>query len=219
MNKVVVRGSSYRFVASHFPPIQLFENLLEPNELEAAYALEALTNDRLRDEAGDISLVAREDRVTGPGTTAIMAAFTHIGIPSRFTAGSYGVYYAGLDKETAMKESVYSRARFLSTTDERPQILAMRCYHCRVDAELLDVTGLQQVHNPADYSASQALAARARRDNEPGLLYRSVRHEGGKCVALFKPNALLPPAEQAGHYHFHWDGREIAHVSESRLCF
>jgi hypothetical protein len=55
---------SYRLVPSHFPPIALFENLLEPDELEAAYALESLTNDRLRDEVGDIALVDPKDRVT-----------------------------------------------------------------------------------------------------------------------------------------------------------
>src|SRR5687767_8740697 len=104
MFKTDVQCNTYRLIPSHFPPISLFENLLDPTELEAAYALESLTNDRLQDYAGNIALVVPEDRVTGPGTTAIMAAFTHIGIPSRFTSGSFGVYYAGLSLETAMEE-------------------------------------------------------------------------------------------------------------------
>jgi hypothetical protein len=79
MPKQRVQGSSYRLIPSHFPPIALFENLLDPDELDAAYALESLTNDRLQDEIGNITLVPHDERVTGPGTTAIMAAFTHIG--------------------------------------------------------------------------------------------------------------------------------------------
>src|SRR5690606_26256887 len=91
MHSVVVQGDSYRLIPSHFPPIALFENLLDPRELDAAYALESLTNDRVRDQVGNIALVSPDDRVTGNGTTAIMAAFTHVGIESRFTKGLYGV--------------------------------------------------------------------------------------------------------------------------------
>src|SRR3546814_12948939 len=43
----------YRIVASRFPPISLFEDVADPADLEAVYAIEAMTNDRLRDEVGD----------------------------------------------------------------------------------------------------------------------------------------------------------------------
>ena len=47
MQYTEVHSNTYRLIPSHFPPIALFENLLDPTELEAAYALESLTNDRL----------------------------------------------------------------------------------------------------------------------------------------------------------------------------
>ena len=47
----------YRIVPSRFPPIDLFEKVADPADLEAVYAIEAMTNDRLRDEAGDLALV------------------------------------------------------------------------------------------------------------------------------------------------------------------
>ena len=85
----------FRIVPSRFPPIRLFEDVADPQDLEAVYQLEAMTNDRLREEVGDISLVAPEDRVSGPGTTPIMAAFTHLNPEGdRFTNGGYGVFYA-----------------------------------------------------------------------------------------------------------------------------
>jgi hypothetical protein len=52
-----------------------------------------MTNPRLREEAGNLTLVPLEDRVSGPGTTPIMAAFTHLNPEgSRFSGGSFGVY-------------------------------------------------------------------------------------------------------------------------------
>lgn len=214
MNKVDVNSDCYRLIPSHFPPIQLFENLLEPDELEAAYALESLTNDRLRDQAGDIALVSREDRVTGPGSSPIMAAFTHIGVASRFTRGHYGVYYAGLDFETALFESMFSRTRLLRATDEPAQVLTMRCYKCTAAGTVVDLREQPQVHDPDDFSPAQAVAETLRAQHEKGILYRSVRHPGGECIAALRPCLLHAPAVQAGHYQFHWNGSKIGTVLE-----
>ena len=87
----------YRIVPSRFPPIALFEAVADPADLDAVFLIEAMTNDRLREEAGDLALVPIEDRVSGPGTSPIMAAFTHLNpLGDRFTDGSYGVFYASL---------------------------------------------------------------------------------------------------------------------------
>lgn len=212
MSKVAVHNDSYRLIPSHFPPIGLFENLLDPQELETAYVLESLTNDRLQDEVGNIALVASEDRITGSGTTAIMAAFTHTGTESRFTKGQYGVYYAGLDLDTAIAESRFSRSRFLRATNEGPQILTMRCYHCVVYAALVDVRGDSKAHDPDSFVYAQAIGEQLKQQNELGILYNSIRHTKGECIALLRPKALVPPAIQAGHYQFHWDGNRITNV-------
>lgn len=218
-NKKHVNKATYRLVPSHFPPIALFENLLDASELDAAYALESLTNDRLRDQAGNIALVAPEDRVTGVGTTPIMAAFTHAGVGSRFTDGQYGVYYAGLALETAITESAYSRARFMAATDEGPQKLTMRCYRCQVDAPLVDVTEDEKTHDPNSFSHAQAIGKSLKQQGEMGILYRSVRHSGGLCIAALRPKAMIPPAVQTAHYQFYWDGSKITDVSRlEKVC-
>lgn len=200
-------ADTFRLVPSRFPPVAVFENLLSPDELDEAYRLEALTNDRLRDQAGDIHLVAPEERVVGPGSTPIMAAFTHIGVPSRFTDGRYGVYYASLDLTTALHESCHSRSRLLSATAEPPTVLMMRCYQCRVRGELVDLREEPRVHEPDSHEYSRAVGARLREQGESGVLYRSVRHANGECIGVFRPPVLIPPAAQSGHYEFHWDGR------------
>jgi len=51
----------FRVVPSRFPPINLFEAVADPADPEAIFQVEAMTNDRLREEAGDILLVAPED--------------------------------------------------------------------------------------------------------------------------------------------------------------
>jgi hypothetical protein len=207
---------TYRLIPSHFPPIQLFENLLDAGELETAYHLESLTNDRIREEIGDIAMVPPRDHMVGPGTTPIMAAFTHIGLPSRFTNGRFGVYYAALDMNTALKESIHRRTYFLQTNREPAHELTLRAYCCRVGAELLDVRDRDELHHPDDYTAPQAFAAEARDADEYGIYYRSVRNTGGECIAALRPTAMVPPANQAGHYRLFWDGKAVRAVAELR---
>ncbi len=92
----------HRLVPSHFPPIDLFENVASPDELEIVFAIESLTNDRLREQVGDLARVPVEERIAGPGSTPVMAAFTHIAVATRFSDGTeYGVYYGAKDLNTA----------------------------------------------------------------------------------------------------------------------
>lgn len=119
----------WRSLASRFPPIQLFERVTAPEDLEAVIAVESLTNPRLRDEVGDIRLVPPEDRVSGPGAGVIMAAFTHLDpVGSRFSDGSYGVFYAANDLDTAIAETRYHRERFMRATAEGRMEIDMRVY-------------------------------------------------------------------------------------------
>lgn len=53
----------HRLVPSHFPPIDLFENVANPEDLEIVWALESLTNDRLKEQAGDLALVPVAERI------------------------------------------------------------------------------------------------------------------------------------------------------------
>ena len=100
---------AWRIIASRYPPIRLFERLTnDPAVWETLLALEQLTNPRVRDEIGDISLVPPEELVSGPGAIWVMAAFTHVNPKgSRFSDGSYGVYYAAAALETAVAETVF----------------------------------------------------------------------------------------------------------------
>jgi RES domain len=210
----------YRIIPSRFPPINLFERVTDPADLEAVLEIECMTNDRLRDEVGVLSLVPPEDRISGPGTSAIMAAFTHLPpYGSRFTDGSFGVFYAGRTLDTAIAETKYHREAFLRATSEPRIELDMRVYAVDLDAMLHDIRGMKdtmpEVYDPDDYSASQSLATDIRNNGSSGLAYDSIRNLGGECVAIFRPR-VLSNCRQERHLTYVWDGRAIGTVYEKR---
>ncbi len=210
----------YRIIPSRFPPVGLFDKVATPGDLEAVYLIEAMTNDRLREEAGDLALVPPEDRISGPGTTPIMAAFTHLNPQgSRFTDGSFGVFYASVNLDTAIAETKYHRSIFLAATSEPAQELDMRVYAVDLDAALHDISLLHDSHpalyHPDSYTVSQALAADLRGAGSDGIAYLSVRHPEGHCAAVFKPR-LLSNCRQERHLCYVWDGTAINIVYEKR---
>lgn len=206
-------GATYRLVPSRFPPIGLFERVADPADLDVVYTIEALTNPRLRQEVGEISLVAPAERISGPGTSAIMAAFTHLNpAGSRFATPSCGAYYAARTLLTAVREVSYHQAKFLAATEEEPLAVDLRCYKALVRRPLHDIRGLRaqwpQVYASDDYSASQALGGALRRLDSWGIAYDSVRDAGGECVGIFRPLALAP-AVQGQHVTLQWNGKAI----------
>lgn len=204
---------AYRIVPSRFPPVGVFDRIADPADIEAVFAIEAMTNPRLREEAGQIALVPRARRISGPGTTPVMAAFTHLNPEgSRFSDGSWGVFYAAHSVATAVEETVYHRERFLAATAEPPCEIQMRCYRTSIHGKLHDLRGgWPEAHDPGSYLASVPLARRLRAQGSNGIVYDSARHAGGECVAVFYPD-LLAPCVQAEHLVYRWDGRRIAMV-------
>jgi len=205
---------SHRLIPSRFPPVSLFDRVADPKDLEALYALESLTNDRIRDEAGDLRLVPRNERIAGPGTTPIMAAFTHLNPEgSRFSDGSYGVYYCARTRDTALAEVRYHQERFLRRTREGAIRLELRLYLSDLDAKLVDVRKHAEYQRPDDYAPGQRLGCELRVAAKDGVLYRSVRHEGGLCAAVFRPR-VLGACRQSAHYAFHFDGANVVAIDE-----
>ena len=206
---------SYRIVASKHPPINVFEDIVAPHQLSTAAFIESLTNDRLLDEKSEHAQVRDEDRMNAPGASIVMAAFTHIGRPSRFSDGSYGVYYAARSMETAVRETAFHRARFMAATAQPPGDVDMRAYVGRPLQPLLDVRAprFADLHDPDDYGASQAFARSCRERDAWGLVYRSVRHAGGECIAALRPQAVSIPVPGAALAYV-WDGERISKVYE-----
>lgn len=204
---------TWRLVPSRFPPVSLFERVADPRDIEVAMAIEMRVNPRVRQEIGDVSLVPMAERVSGPGSTPVMAAFCHLNPEgSRFSDGSWGVYYAARSIDTAVAEVAHHRAIFLARTKEPPIEIDLRSYVGHVRAELHDVregAAWAGVHDPDSYAASSAFARGLRAGGSWGIAYRSVRHAGGECIALFRPKAVSLPVVQGAHVALHWNGTKI----------
>lgn len=205
-----------RVVSSRYPPVSVFDRVAAPEDLEATLALESMTNERLREEAGDIRLVAPADRIVGPGSTPIMAAFTHPR-PSRFSDGDFGVFYCAANARTAIAETCHHREVFLRHGGFDPLDLQMREYLVPLRAELQDLRGRRgdwpELYRPDDYSASQPFGAGVRAIDGMGIVYDSVRDPaGGWCAGVLRPPALAGGCTQGRHLVYRWDGERIAHV-------
>ncbi len=207
-----------RIVPTRYPSVFLYDRVADAADFDALYALEAMSNDRLRDELGQIERVPAEQRLFGPGSGPIMAAFTHVNpAGSRFADGSFGVFYAAHERQTAMAETRYHHARFLAATAQPPLHLPMRLYHVAVQAKLHDLRPANAVpdavYHPDDYSSGRALGARLRAAGSAGVVYRSVRRAGGQNVGLFMPRAASQ-CLHAAHLLYVWDGLVFADVYE-----
>ncbi|MEW6119552.1 MAG: RES family NAD+ phosphorylase [Pseudomonadota bacterium] len=209
---------AYRVIPSRFPAVGLFERVARPEDFDALYALEALTNDRLRDEVGDISLVPPEERLFGPGSTCIMAAFTHLNPHgSRFSDGRYGVFYCARHRDTAIAETRYHSARFMAATREPPMRLQMRLYSVDAQGRVADLRAASKTEprivDPNDYATTQSIGRSLRAEGALGIVYPSVRHPGGQCLAAFR-TALVKNCLHAAYLEYQWNGEGIEAVFE-----
>lgn len=205
---------TFRLVRSIYPPVDLFEDIADPADWELIAAAEAKTDPRVRDEVGAIHLVSPERRVSGPGASWAMAPFCHVSQerPSRFSDGTYGVYYAGDRFEVALAETLFHFQRFMSATAEEPAIADYRELVGRLDTDLHDLRGppvFDAELDADDYAAAQSLARELRnRHASNGIVYPSVRHPAGLAVAAFWPDVVGIPVP-GRRIFYRWDGRRV----------
>lgn len=204
---------AYRVIPTRFPAIGLFERVADPEDFEALYQLESLTNDRIREEVGDISLVPEDERLFGEGSTPIMAAFTHPNPEgSRFSDGRYGVFYCAHERDTAIAETRYHTSLFMAATDEPAMRLPMRLYTVKAEGSVVDLRlhakSEPRLMDPDSYGYSQEIGRKLKAEGARGLLYPSARDPGGECLAAFC-TALLRRCIHSAYLEYNWNGKSI----------
>ena len=203
-----------RIIRSIYPPIDLFEDIADPADWDALASAEAKFNPRIRDSIGDLSKVPVGRRVTGPGASWVMAPFVHCSPlrPSRFSDGSFGLYYAGDRTEVAIAETIHHHARFMRATKEDPGWTSQfRELVGTIDADLDDATGRADLLHPNEYDASQTFGAERRAAGSNGIIWPSIRYPDGQCIAVFWPD-VIPIPIQGAHYAYHWNGGAVDYV-------
>lgn len=205
----------FRVILSRYPQISLFERVSNPQDWDVLYAVESLTNPRLRDEVGDIRMVPPEDRVYGDGASWIMAAFTHPpvdGRGGRFNR-DFGIYYCVVDETVAIAESSFHRARFLRDSRIEKTTQDMRVIRAQLGPiPLHDVRHLvgDAIYDPNDYGEAQRLGFALRDANSYGIHYQSVR-ANGECFGVMRPKALSD-AIHWRYLRYHYDQGSIVKV-------
>lgn len=206
--------TTYRLQAAHHPPIPYFERIADAEDQPVLDDLEKLTNRAARQAIGQISLVPTSKRVFGPGASAVMAPFVYASRdnPSRFSDGSYGVYYAGRRFETALREVAFHRGRFHARTKDRPTRTAFKTITAGISKTLHDLRdgGWNDLldPDPNKYVLPQTFGAQLKDAKSPGIVYPSVRHSGGECIGVFWPNVVAEFAE-GKRIALKWDGHAI----------
>lgn len=210
--------ASFRLVNSKFPTITLFDDVIDADEFETAYALQALTNPRILNQLGDLNLLPQEEIPFGiNGVNYATAPFTHVNKDgSRFSDGSYGMLYLADTVETAIAETRYHQEKYFRNIEGlNYDTVDMRCLSVKFSACLYDASGVDEYHNPDDYTASRLFGAAIKKRNDPGIQYSSVRNEGATCWGLMSPR-YVSSAVQTQHFEFIFDGDSITKVRE--LC-
>jgi hypothetical protein len=210
-----------RLIPSRFPTVGVFDRIATTSDLEALLELEAWTNDRLSNELGILHVLPRDEWVVArPMASVVMAAFCH---PrpggGRFSGPDRGAWYAGRTLETALAESTYYRTRELAEVGALETRMEMRLYHADFRAEFHDIRPRRPHYAPlydaGSYVESQRLGQALLALGSNGVVYRSVRHEGGECLACFRPKLVLN-VRVAAHYEYRWEGRPDPIVSVLR---
>ena len=205
---------SVRLVSDEHAPIEIFERVSDPSDLDVVLAFEALADPAARDLAGRLVAIPVEDRVHGPGSSDAMTPFLYYPPEgSRFTDGTFGVYCAAREQATAVAESAWHRARLYAATDAPSTEIPMIELVASHDADVHDIRGEADARSelyhpdPARHGASQAFAAALRSRGSTGIVYDSVRRPGGQCVAFFRPRSV-GSVERAGRLGYLWSNEE-----------
>jgi RES domain len=123
---------------------------------------------------------------------------------SRFSDGSFGIWYGCDCAETSVYETAYhwfngilSDAGF-----ENEKVVGERkLYEVACDAALVDLRPLTVQHaglmHKTNYSDTQFVGARLHREGHPGLVTQSVRYAAGQNYVILNPDVLSNPMQHS----------------------
>lgn len=185
-----------------------------PEELETLAELEGATSSRLIAEERGLGNLSADELVHGvPHARFINASFAYAKPrqPGRFNPAGRAAWYAALDARTCIAEVGFHLTQALADIGE----YRTRVEYCEMIASMSGVfVDLRQAadHRALDpepsrgYPAGNALAQQARAEGHNGIIYPSVRHAGGTCIAALWPN-VVQSVVQGTMYRLIWDGR------------
>jgi hypothetical protein len=202
-----------RLLPSRFADVE--DSVLTPladttDELRDLFDLDNATNERLRGEYGGLPGIGVDELVFGvPNFRIINAAFTYPRPEgSRFNDGERGAWYCGFEAETSLAEIIFHKTveySEISYFHDSVSYQAMLADFTASFHDLRDDERFAACLAPDSYLESQALALRLMDKGSMGVIYPSVRHAGGTCLACFRP-ALVGNVRRGPAYRLTWAG-------------
>jgi hypothetical protein len=200
----LLNDDTHRLIPAAYDKETVLDRLTtDSGELNALFELEGATNERLLGEAGLLPGITVRELVFGLSYSHIVnAAFTH-GEPlgSRFNGPERGAWYAGFSLETAGIEVAFHKAEELREINwQEKEAFLYSDFLADFRGEFHDIRGnprFVKCLDPNSYTASQRLAHELSDTGSAGVVYPSVRHTGGTCIACFRP-ALVNNVRKGG---------------------
>jgi RES domain len=178
--------------------------------LQAIFDLDAATNDRLLAGQRLMPGIGVEELVFGlPNAAIVNAAFCHPHpLGGRFNTPERGAWYSAFELETSQAEVGFHKSVQLAEIGRFDDSVTYDDYLADFSAEFHDLRGARgfgAALSPDTYVESQALTEDLMKAESLGVVYPSVRHRGGTCLACFRP-ALVGNVRRTKTYRFTWNG-------------
>ena len=183
-------------------------------ELSLLAEIEGATSGRLIAEERGTGGLSVAELVHGvPHAKFINASFAYAKPrrPNRFNPAERGAWYAALAVETCIAEVGYHLTQALADAGNFTAIVDYAEMLASMSGVFVDLRHAPD-HPSLDpeagkgYLAGNVLADAARRCGHNGIIYPSVRHPGGLCIAALWPN-VVQSVVQGGLYRLTWAGR------------
>jgi RES domain-containing protein len=176
-------------VVPRFPPIEQLEQF--DADLQPAIIAEIATVDP--QIIGDLRLLPGGRLPAGRGASRIITSYT-FSRPGRFNDETFAAFYGGESLATAIAETAHHIIVPLRDSNAPAQTLPRRlALHVDVDArDVIDarIGSYPEIYERDAYTESRRFGAMVYERGHEGIVYRSVRREGGECIAIYAPKAL-----------------------------
>jgi RES domain-containing protein len=202
-----------RLIPSRFADVE--DSVLAPladsrEVLSDLFALDNATNERLRGEYGGLPGIGVDELVFGvPNFRIINAAYTYPRPEgSRFNDGERGAWYCAFEIETSLAEISFHKTVEYTEIDRFDDSVTYQTMLADFTSTFHDIRGIEAFGScldPASYIDSQKLATELLDAGSMGVIYPSVRHDGGTCLACFRP-ALVGNVRKGPAYRLTWSG-------------
>jgi hypothetical protein len=217
---LVRQFDTHRLVPSRHGDTVLAEIARDDAELQALVELDAATNDRLLATHQLLPGIGLEELVFGvPHAAVVNAAFCHAHpLGARFSGPDRGAWYAGFELPTSQAEVAFHKSVQLAEVGRFEDSVTYDDYLADLSASFHDLRRTRAFRaclDPGSYVESQALAERLLDEGSLGVVYPSVRREGGTCVACFRP-AVVANVRRGKTYRFTWEGKTSPSVTLAR---